>query len=80
MKNKEKSIKKSEMAVILQSPIIIIYCLTGIELIACCIQKTLISIMFQQIIVFINGHPVKGLDFSKSWEVMLDIMVGVYEE
>ena len=55
MKNKEKSIKKSEMAVILQSPIIIIYCLIGIELIACCIQKTLISIMFQQIIVFING-------------------------
>ena len=68
------------MAVILQSPIIIIDCLIGIELIACCIQKTLISIMFQQIIVFINSHPIKCLDLGESREVMLDIMVGVYEE
>ena len=68
------------MAVILQSPIIIIYCLIGIELIACCIQKTHISIMFQQIIVFINSHPIKCLDLGESREVMLDIMVGVYEE
>lgn len=68
------------MAVVLQSPIIIIDCLIGIELIACCIQKAFIAVVLQQIIVFINGHPVKGLDFSKSWEVMLDIMVGVYEE
>ena len=68
------------MAVILQSPIIIIDCLIGIELIACCIQKAFIAVVLQQIIVFINSHPVKCLDLGESREVMLDIMVSVYEE